>query len=46
MWQLDLYVDRLDAQGLDGVPPSGGATDHRNKTEKRGRWRVRVSIGR
>ena len=34
-----------DDPGPDGIPPSGGATDHRNDGEVRGTQRVGVPIG-
>ena len=37
MWQLGLGGDWGDDQGPDGIPPSGGATDHRNDGEMRAR---------
>ena len=46
IWQREMGGDRGDAQGPDGVPTSGGVTDHGDDGETRGRWRVRVPSGR
>ena len=46
IWQRELGGDRVDAQGPDGIPPSGGATDHRDDGETRFMRRVGVPIGR
>ena len=44
--QRDLVGACRDAQGPDGVPPSGSTTDHRDYVETRGRRKVAVPIGR
>ena len=46
LWKRELGGDRVDSQGPDGVPPSGGATDHRDDRKTIGRRRVGVSSGR
>ena len=46
IWQQDLGGDRRDAQSPDGVPPSGGATDHRDDKKIQVRRRVGLPIGR
>ena len=38
--------DRIDDQGPDGVPSSGGVTDHRDDGETWGRRIVGVPSGR
>ena len=38
--------DRGDVQGSDGIPPSGGATDHGDDGETRGSRRLGVPISR
>ena len=37
--------DGGDAQSLGGVPPPGGATDHRYDGKTRGRQRVGLTLG-
>ena len=44
--QRDLGGDWGDAQGPDGVPSSGGATDHGDDGKTQGRRRVGVPISR
>ena len=46
IWKIELGGDRGDAQGTDGVPPSGGATDHGDDGETKGRQRVKLPIDR
>ena len=46
LWKRDIGDDQGDAQGPDGVPPSGSATDHGDDGEMWGRLRVGVSSGR
>ena len=46
IWHRDLGDDQGDAQVPDGVPLSGGATDHWDDVEARGRRRVGVPRGR
>ena len=46
IWQQEMVGDRGDAQGSYGVPSSGGATDHGDDGETRGRRRVGVTSGR
>ena len=41
----DLGGDRGYAQGPEGVPPPGGATDHGDDRKMRGRRRVGVPLG-
>ena len=43
--QYKLGGDRVYAQGPDGVPPSGGTTDHGNDGKTRSMRRVGVPIG-
>ena len=45
IWQQDLGGDQGDAQGPDGVPTLGGATDHGDDIETRGRRRVVLPSG-
>ena len=44
IWQQELCGDQGDAQGTGGVPPLGGAMDHRNDEKAQGRQRVVVPI--
>ena len=46
IWHRKLVGDRVDAQGTDGVPSLGGATDHGDDRETWGRRRVVVPRGR
>ena len=46
LWNQEMGGDQGDVQGPDGVPPSGGAMDHGDDGETRGRRRVGVSSGR
>ena len=46
IWQRELGGDRVDVQGSDGVPPSGGATDHRYDGETWGSRRIGLTISR
>ena len=46
LWKKELGGDRGDAQGPDGVPPLGGAKDHRDDGKTWGRRRVGLSRGR
>ena len=46
IWQQDLGGERGYVQGTDGIPSSGGATDHGDAGETRGRRRVGVTISR
>ena len=46
LWKRELGGDWGDAQGPDGIPPSGGATYHGDDREMWGRQRVGVSNGR
>ena len=43
--QQEMGGDQGDAQGPGGVPPPGGATDHGDDVEMRGRRRVVLSLG-
>ena len=43
LWKRYLGGDRVDAQGPDGVSPSGGDTDHVDDEKTRGRRIVGVS---
>ena len=46
IWNRELGGDQVDAQGPDGIPPSGGATNHGYGGETWGRRRVGLSSGR
>ena len=46
IFQQELVGDWVYDQGLDGVPPSGGTTDHRYYGKTRGRRRVGVPISK
>ena len=46
IWQLELVADQGYAQGPDGVPPSGRATDHGDGGEMRVKRGVGIPIGR
>ena len=41
----ELGGDGVDDQGSGGVPPPGGATDHRDDSGTWVRWRVGVPLG-
>ena len=43
IWNRELVGDRGDAQGPDGIPPSGSTMDHGYDVETRGRRRLVVS---
>ena len=46
LWKKESGGEQGYAQGPDGVPPSGGATDHGDDSKMWVRLRVGVSIGR
>ena len=45
VWQQELGGDGVDAQVTGGVPPPGGAMDHMDDGETRGRQRVGITLG-
>ena len=45
IWKLELSGDWVDYQVIDGVPPPGGVTEHRDDGETQGRRRVGESRG-
>ena len=46
LWKQYLGGDQIYSQGPDGIPPSGGATDHGDDKETWGQQIVGVSRGR